>query len=110
MTRTQYEAIAQMAPNLHDYNRGVMAMLGRESEAAAYKYASRTVDALREERDALTPEAEGFDAILNPLPPDAAAKHKELREAVARQHELWLPMQALIVEARQALGMGVYED
>ena len=103
--QAQYEAIAQMAPNLHEYNRGVMAMLGREREAAAHKYASRTVEQLREERDALTPQGEGFDAILNPLPPDAAAKHKELREAAARQNKLWHPMQALITEARQALGM-----
>lgn len=112
MNKHQAEAISQMAENLHDYNRGVLAMLGKSQVAIEHEMVCRTIEMLIEQRNALSPEADSlFVAVA--LSPEQEEIQQQIDWNVARRNAAWAPIQALIDEARAALdaadpmGMGM---
>lgn len=112
LIKRQLEAIAQMAPNLHEYNRGVLGMLGKEDLAVAHACASAMVELLVQERDALIPPFDHlFEALA--LPPEAREVQSRIELAVQRCDAAWAPIETLIADARETLekadpfGMGM---
>lgn len=103
MNKYQAEAISQMAPARHDYNRGVLAMLGKESLAGDHEMVCRTIEGLIAQRDALLPGPQSFDDLLADLPPEAAKIQSYIDDASARRNAAWAPIQAIINEALAAL-------
>lgn len=106
MQKHEIEAICEMAEALHAYNRGVMAMLGRVEEATQHELAAGTVELLRAQRDALIPDPPPDSGLfdLPPWPAEAVAIQELLEQAMQRRNAAWLPIQALIDEARAARG------
>lgn len=103
MTNAQAEAISQMAPASHGYNRGVLAMLGKESLAGDHEMVCRTIEDLVAQRDALLPDPQGVDDLLADLPPEAAKIQAYIDEASARRSAAWALIQSMIDEARAEL-------
>ena len=102
MDKHQAEAISQMADNLHDYNRGVLGMLGKSQAAVKHEMVCRTIEILIEQRNALAPETDSiFDAVA--LSPEQAEIQQQIDWNVSRRSAAWAPIQAMIDEARAAL-------
>lgn len=99
------EAIAEMGMGLMEYNRGVLSAIGRPELAREFKFARHAEDeaasALQKRMDA----KHGGDHLASLL--DAGREFPEsqaLGLANARVAAAWKPIQALIDEARAALG------
>ena len=102
MDKHQAAAISQMAENLHDYNRGVLAMLGIENMAAEHEMICGMVEILIQQREDLAPGSGSlFDAIE--LTPEQQKIQEQIDWNVARRNEAWAPIQAMIDEARAQL-------
>ena len=100
MKRHQLEAICKMAEATHEYNLGVLCMLGHELLARRHESAAKWVTMLVAQRDMLTPD----DASpLDPLPPEAEKIQAEIDAEVRHRNAMWEPIQAIIDEARKAL-------
>lgn len=100
MKRHQLEAICKMAEATHEYNLGVLCMLGHELLARRHESAAKWVTMLVAQRDMLTPD----DASpLDPLPPEAEKVQAEIDAEVRHRNAMWAPIQAIIDEARKAL-------
>ena len=103
LEKAQYEAITQMAENLHDYNRGVLSMLGQADLAAAHEMPAKMAEILIANRDQLTPEPTTLMDALAELPPEAAEIQERIRETHARSIAAWELIQAIIDDARARL-------
>lgn len=102
MDKHQAAAISQMADLLHDYNRGVLAMLGMENMAAEHEMICGMVKILIQKRDDLAPVSDSlFDAIE--LTPEQQKIQDRIDWNVARRNAAWAPIQAMIDEARAQL-------
>ena len=109
MKKHEIEAVCQIAEATHDYNRGVLWMLGHYRLALAHESACKWMEMLVAERDLLIPEGA---SPLDPLPPEAEKKQQEIDRERAHRDATWAPIQAIIDEARRLrdeadpMGMG----
>lgn len=97
----QAQAICEMAEARHQYNLGVLSMLGKRSLAEGYTAVSHTIAMLVEDRNKLIPDDAG---MFDTLPDAAAAIQQRINEASARQAAAWAPIQEIIDQARAILG------
>ena len=88
------EAVSQMAEGLHEYNRGVLAMLGREQLAVNYRADHNQVTRLVEQRDALP------ETVFDSHTAEYERLSAEIDKASAVMASSWAPIQSLIDEAR----------
>lgn len=100
LTKEQAQAITGMGRATSDYNRGVLAMLGKADLAMAHDALKTTREIQRAERDALIPADHG---VFDPLPAAAEAVQVKLDETCRLEDEAWAPIQALIDEAQAKL-------
>ena len=97
-TKSQIEALCQMAEATHDYNRGVLWMLGHGRLALAHESACKWMEMLVAARDLLAPEGA---SPLDPLPPDAENVQQQIEQHRAYLDATWASVQAIIDEARR---------
>lgn len=103
-TLTQAQAIAQMAQGTHEYNRGVLAMLGQEQLATDYTSSVRWIETLVTQRDALdTSPADDVQSWGEPLNPAAQAVQDKIDAEKRVRHERWARIQALIDAAKDVI-------
>lgn len=102
------DAICEMASALHQYNRGVLSMMGLRDLAVAHEMASRTIEDLREQRDRLIPKSDSLFDLIDEArwPPEAVALQERIDAAARRRDSAWKPIQALIDEARRLRDAG----
>lgn len=103
MLKHQAQAISQMGEARHNYNLGVLAMLGKDRLAYEHEMICRTIDGLVFDRDAATPKSEDLLGNLE-LTPETAKIQAQIDEASALRNKAWEPIQDLIDEAREWLG------
>lgn len=108
MNKHQAQAITQMGQARHEYNRGVLSMLGHDNLALDHSVVCASIDILVKQRDTLIaasmPDGENlFAHLLAPMPPDAAKIQQKIDEQSARENKLWAQVDALIAEAREYL-------
>ena len=105
-SKATMEAIVEMAPGLIEYNRGVLAAIGRADLGIAWKFAHQEMTAAG---DALTrcidAKHQGGDELAKLLDPGSefTAENKRLDAANARYAEVWKEIQAIIDPACDAL-------
>lgn len=104
MLKAQNIAISQMAEARHEYNLGVLSMLGHEQRAATHSTLSGLAAVLCDRRDAVDTNGDDLASMLAPLNPEAAAIQAEIDEIKRRIAAAWMPIQALIDEAKNELG------
>ncbi len=100
MTRAQADAIREMGPGLHEYNRGVLAMLGMLDIALAHEGHARRISMLVADRDALRPPPVTFADLIADLSPEGLRLQMQIDEERMYQAFAWEPIQELIDEAR----------
>jgi hypothetical protein len=100
LTNEQAQAITGMGRATSDYNRGVLAMLGKVDLAIAHETLMTSCEIQRAERDALIPADHG---MFEALPADAEAVQVKLDETCRLEAAAWAPIQALIDEAQAKL-------
>ena len=105
MMKFQNQAIAQMAEARHEYNLGILSMLGKEQMAVEHAALRRLAAVLCEQRDAANDNGDDFAALLAPLNGQAAVIQAEIDTVSQRAAAAWAPIQALINEAQKALEM-----
>ena len=104
-TENLNKAIVRMAQGTPEYNRGVLATIGREDIAIEHEVRSRTVMTLCQKRDSMIPDGghlfEHIDCVEN----DAAvnAIQRKIVVAVARRDAAWMQIQEMIYKARSEL-------
>ena len=106
MDKHQALAIFSMGAATHQYNAGVLGMLGKADLAAAHHAASASCAILCDERDALIETAMGgsqelVDMLAASELPAIKAIQSKLDEAVAIRNAAWAPIQAVIDDARE---------
>lgn len=99
ITVAQAKTIVAMQHATHEYNRGVLAMLGKEQLALNYASSHRQIDHLAQQRDA----AQGDSGIFAQLNAEAQKYEDQLREATTHCNADWAEIQAIIDKAQQLI-------
>lgn len=100
------EAIAEMAPGLIEYNRGVLAAIGKADLGVTWRLVHQESKAAGEAlTNCLERKHAGGDQLAKLLDPGAEfeAETARLDSANARYALVWKEIQALIDDARNAL-------
>ena len=102
-TETLNQAIVRMAQGTPEYNRGVLATIGREDMAIKHEMLSRRALLLMQQRDSMIPDGTHlFDHIE--MDHATNAIQQQIYTEVARREEAWRPIRAMIDKARRELG------
>ena len=95
-------AISEMTQWTPQYNRGVLATLGKEDIAIRHEMLSRRALLLMRQRDSMIPDG---GHLFEHIEMDDAtnAVQQQIYTAVARREEAWRTIQAMIDKARGEL-------
>ena len=91
-------AICGMARDRHEYNLGVLSMLGLADLAVSHRLAALAVDREYEELERCN---QGGPSNRGPATPNRATVERQLFEALQREERSWRAIQARIDEASQ---------
>ena len=94
------QAIMEMSQETPEYNRGVLATIGKEDMAVRHGMFSRTVTFLCQKRDSMIPDS---GRLFDYIEMDHATNEiqQQIYTEVARREEAWRPIQAMIDKARE---------